>query len=265
MLLSCAFTEPVKPGPGRTSREAKQRQDELQRRGLVDAARRAGETADARPTDLRMQRKAVALADQALHSGVAEPAEVLGWVGGGLERLEAGCETRTEAADLLLRASAYERAAAAYARSARQCGDVDAALAAVRPLRQLGRCDEAVELMRDAWARCPGDKQVALLDRVHQCSTPLNFLENSAFVPMHVLDAYLNLLARRERERIAADRAYERQRRAQEADAAAQQARWGCESDCNQAGAQCRTSCGANTSCPPRCDALVSTCRAQCH
>lgn len=265
MLLSCALTEPVKPGPGRTSREATQRQQEQQRQGLLDAARRAGETADARHADLRMQRKAVALSQQALLRGGAKPAEVLAWADGALERLDAGCDTRAEAAELLQRASANERAAAAYARSARECGDVEAAFAAVAPLRQLGRCDEAVELLRDAWTRCPSDRQVALLDRVNQCSTPLNFFDNAAFVPLHVLDAYLDLVERRERDRVAADRAYERQRRAEDADMAAQRARWNCESDCGRAGAQCRTSCGTDANCLSRCDALASACGAHCY
>lgn len=211
-----------------------------------------------------MQRKAVALSKLALVERVAEPEEVLAWTEGALDRLQSDCATRTEAAELYIRAKEYEPAGDAYARAARECGDVDAALAATMPLRQVGRCNEAIELLRDVWGRCPSDQQVALLDRVSLCSTPLNFFDNASFVPPHVVDAYLDLLDRRERDRVAQERAYERQRRAEEAEAAAQQARWDCESECNQAGSQCRGGCNGNAACFSRCDAFASGCRAHC-
>lgn len=263
-LVSCALTEPIEPGPGRVGGGAKERHATQRDQGLRDAARRAGAVADQRPSDTRMQRKAVALSKHALVERVAESEEVLAWTEGALDRLQSDCATRAEAAELYIRAKEYGPAGNAYARSARECGDVDAALAATMPLRQAGRCDEAIDLLRDAWARCPSDQQVALLDRVSSCSTPLNFFDNVSFAPPHVVDAYLALLDRRERDRIAQERAYERQRRAEQAEAAAQEARWDCESECNQAGSQCRGGCGGNAACFSRCDAFASGCRAHC-
>ncbi|MEM6993512.1 MAG: hypothetical protein AAF721_23560 [Myxococcota bacterium] len=263
-LGACALTEPVEPGPGTVHRDARKRHAQDAEHGVIDAARRAGKVADARPDDLRMQRKAVALGHLALRHH-PEPDLVLAWAGGAVDRLLADCTTRREASEFLLRGGDDAGAADGFARAARQCGDRDAALSAVTPLKRLKRCDEAVTLLREAWPGSPSESQIPLLDGINRCSTDLNFADNVAFVPTAVLEGYFILLERREQQRREDERRWAQEEAAQQARDAAVRRQWACESDCASAGSQCRSGCGGDTACSSRCDAFASACNAGCH
>jgi hypothetical protein len=281
-LAGCISAKSIPPGPGSVSSESRQRMERERAQADLERAQVAVETAGAKPDDVRMQRKAAELVARALEQGLPSsggaattPQKLLKTAAPVLARLETGpqaCVTLPEAGRVYVAAGANSEGAARYARAARECHDVRAALKGAAALRSARRCEEAIALVQSAWPDAREDDRVPLLDEVAACSSPVSLRRNLAFAPPDVVDGYFDLLTQRDRDRRDEEqrrREDEYARRQQEArDQArrdAENARWQCASDCSNARSQCSSGCRGNSSCLSQCNALESACRSGCH
>lgn len=249
-------------GEGAPSKEATARLDAATKAARIAAANDAIAAARAHPDDVRLARRAAAMA-----RGIEDRDKLVG-VDAVLALLEAHpCPGLADIAATHVAFGDNGKGGDAYLRAARACASVEAAIAAVPALRAVDRCDEAVAALREAWPRVDVHKRGAwleVLDAVAACSDAVTLRRNLSFVPASVFEDYLAVLAARaERDREAQRRA-EADARAQEAEARARAATSRCESECSASSSSCRSSCGADASCTSSCDSLYHACNAGC-
>lgn len=244
----CAEVQNVPEGTGEVTEASEERLDKERDDARRDATMRAIEAARNHPEDLRMQRKAAALAISTLSSiqdeedpetSVDELLEKLDPILTHLsEESEYVCKTRSEAAFVYEAADRHERAGDLYARSVESCDNLDAALEAAQAYREAEKCDKAIGVVEQAWPQAGKDHQVPLLDAVNRCSSAVNLEQNLPFVSDKVLSEYKKLLE-------------ERRERSQ------------CISQCRAALSDCRYAC-ATYACQDHCEARYHTCMSQC-
>jgi len=262
-LMTLYPTGSVGPGSGGIAPEARARLAAGERAALVATAQGALAAADTHPDDLRLQRRAAALVRELGDRGF-EPAAVAHL----LDRLAATpCPGLADVAATRDALGDHGGAGDIYLRASRDCGSVDAAVAAVGPLRQADRCGDALAGLRAAWPsvdlRTPG-ATVPVLDAVAACSDEVNLRRNLAFVPPEIVDDYFALLASRQRAADKAEAEAEEQRREQAAADAAREASWHCESECSAAESSCESSCSGASSCSQECSSVYHVCRSGC-
>lgn len=265
--LSLAYTpEPVGGGSGELGKEATARLAARQHAALATATHDAVAAAAAHATDVRLQRRAAAMVR--VLAGDAEAHDRLAGVDAAplLAHLVelAPCPGLADAAATWIALGDDGRGGAAYAEAARRCDSVEAAIAAVHPLRSAHRCDDALDVLRAAWPHAKGDQGIAVLDGVNACSDAITLRRNLAFVPPDVVEDYFALLEARHREALEAERRAEVERREQEAASRAFEASSRCESECSAAVSSCESSCVGSSSCLQRCSAVGHACRAGC-
>jgi hypothetical protein len=159
------------------------------------------------------------------------------------------------------------RAGDAYLRASSECGSVEAAIAAVGPLRSADRCDDAVAGLRAMWPRVSAGRRGALidfLDAVARCSDAVTLRRNLAFAPADVVEDYVALLAARRDEERERDRQRAIEARAQAEADRAHEASWRCESECSAAVSSCNASCASSSSCSETCSSVGHVCRSGC-
>jgi hypothetical protein len=81
-----------------------------------------------------------------------------------------------------------------YLLSARECHRIDDVVAAAVPLRNAGRCADALPALREAWAQIDHDVPGAgypVLDAIATCSDALTIREHLSFLPADTIDSYL--------------------------------------------------------------------------
>jgi hypothetical protein len=249
-------------GAGSISEQARARLEAAERSDRRVAVTDAIAAAKARPDDVRLLRRAAAMArDLGEPGGVAGLEDVLALLARhpcpGLADIAA---TRAALGDA-------NAAGDMYLRAARECESIDAAIAAVGPLRTVDRCDDAVAALREAWPRVDASRRGAwlgVLDAVAACSDTITLRRNLSFVPERVYEDYLAVLASRTVQQREAQRRAEIEavERAAEDRARASTAR--CESECSAAMSSCRASCLHDASCYPRCDSVGHVCRSGC-
>lgn len=260
-----AYTVP--PGLGDLSEASKNRLNSAEHDANLAMFQRACTIADRRPDDERMQLKAASLAASlARESPDAERAKVLAPLKPTLLRLEDAakpCVGHSAAAEVHVTMGEYREAAALFSSAARACKDVDAAIEGAHAFRNVGACDAAVALIADTWSFAPSKRWMPMFDAVNACSDAMSLRENLSFAPPEVLADYFALLDARARE--------EEQRRREEAlaelaarrESERRDARFSCESYCNQSETQCRSGCTSAANCS-MCGALRSHCLAGC-
>ena len=260
----------VPAGDGSIGEDARARLESRKHAALAAATRDAIVAAEAAPADLRLQRRAAAMVREVARDeqardqlGDLAPAKRL------LAHLVAAapCPGLADAAATHLALGDDEAGANAYVEAAGRCQSVEAALAAVGPLRRTERCDLAIETLRAAWPRAQGARSelaIEVLDGVRACSTAITLRRNLSFVPADVVDDYFALLEAR-RIRAAEDaRRAEATRLAEQARERANAAASRCASECSAAVSSCTASCGADTSCTQRCYSVGHVCRSGC-
>lgn len=263
-LVAMLPTGEVAAGSGSISSDAQARLDASARAALVEAARGSVAAADHYPNELRLQRRAAAMIRAVATERAVEPAAIERV----LARLAATpCPGLADVA--ATRESLGDASAAGdlYLRAARECDSVDAAIAAVAPLRQVDRCDDAIAALREAWPHVDRRKRgatVPLLDAVASCSDSLNLRSNLAFVPAEVVADYLALLDARQRAEDEAAARADEERREREAEDRARDAASRCESECSAGGSTCTSSCQGEPQCVQRCSSVYHVCRAGC-
>ncbi|HSN27268.1 MAG TPA: hypothetical protein VLT45_13325 [Kofleriaceae bacterium] len=274
-LIALAYPpEPVAPGPGEVSKEAAARLEARKRAALATATHDAIAAATARPTDVRLQRRAaqmirLAASNEASTTEGHAPRSLATEAPPLLAHLAevAPCPGLADAGETWLALKEPARAADAYVAAAHRCESADAAIAAVRPLRQLDRCDDALAVLRFAWPLIHGaraEQAIRLLDAVASCSDALTLRRNLAFVPDDVVEDYFALLDARRREEEAERRRAEQAQRDEEARERAFEASSHCDSECSSAVSSCTSSCVGDSSCIQRCDAVGHACRSGC-
>ena len=257
-------TEPAGGGEGEVSKEARARLEAAEQAARVAATNDAIAAARARPDDVRLLRRAAAMARELPRDAAAELA--------GLEDVLAElsrhpCPGLADIAATRAALGDANAAGDAYLRAARECASVEAAIAAVVPLRSVERCDEAVGVLRDAWPRIDASRRGAwleVLDAVAACSDAVTLRRNLSFVPPSVVEDYLAVLGARAAAQRDAERRAEAEAARQAADERARAAAWRCESECSAATSSCSTSCRGDASCLERCDSVGHVCRAGC-
>jgi hypothetical protein len=264
--ISLAYSPPpVAGGNGKLDAAATARLGARAHAALATATRDALGAAAAALGDVRLQRRAAAMMRSLGGDADArkladfDPAPMLAHL------VEvAPCPGLADAAATWIALGDDTRGGQAYARAARQCDSVEAAVAAVRPLRSANRCDEALDVLRAAWPHAKGEQGIAVLDGVTACSDAITLRRNLAFVPPDVVEDYFALLEARHREAVEAERRADAERREQEAASRAFEQSSHCESECSAAVSSCESSCVGNSSCLQRCSAVGHTCRAGC-
>jgi len=224
------------------------------------------DAAIARPTDVRLQRRAVAMVRELAggsNKGVAVMADRAGRVIDHLVETTP-CPGLSDAGATWLALADAKRSGESYVRAARQCDNVEAAVAAVQPLHSLGRCDDAIAALREAWPHAKGELGIAVLDGVATCSDAITLRRNLGFAPPDVVEDYFALLEARHREAVEQERRAEAQRRDEEAREQAAAASSRCESECSAAVSSCSSSCVGDAQCNQSCDAVGHACRSGC-
>jgi hypothetical protein len=251
-------------GEGSTSKEATARLDAAAKTARITAANDAIAAARAHPDDVRLARRAAAMAREI----AATDRDQLVGIGDILALLaQHPCPGLADIAATHVTFGDNAKGGDAYLRAARECGSVEAAIAAVHPLRASERCDEAVAALREAWPRVDARKRGAwldVLDAVATCSDAVTLRRNLSFVPASVFEDYLSVLAARAERNREYQRRAEADARAQAAEDRARAAASRCESECSASSSSCRTSCGADASCSSYCDSVYHACRAGC-
>ncbi len=261
-LIALAYPpKPVAPGPGEVSKDSAARLEARKKAALATATHDAIAAAAAQPADVRLQRRAAQMIRLA-GPPMPDAAPLLAH----LAEL-APCPGLSDAGETWLALKEPARAADAYVTAAHRCESVDAAIAAVHPLRELDRCDDALSVLRFAWPLIHGaraEQAIRLLDGVASCSDALTLRRNLAFVPDDVVDDYFALRAARRREEEAERRRGEQAQRDEEARERAFEASSHCDSECSSAVSSCTSSCVGDSSCIQRCDAVGHACRSGC-
>jgi hypothetical protein len=251
-------------GSGSLAPEAQTRLQASQQQALVATVRDALAAADAHPDDFRLQRRAAALVRSTADAKPRPPLDVAPL----LARLaQQPCPGLADVAATRDALGDHAGAGDTYLRAARECRSVDAAIAAVAPLRQADRCNDAVVGLRAAWPLVDlhaRGQTVRVLDAVASCSDEMSLRANLSFVPSDVLSDYARLLDDRARAEEQEQARAEQQRLQQEAEDRARDATWHCESECSSAESSCESSCASEPSCSQRCSALLHSCRAGC-
>jgi hypothetical protein len=183
-------------GSGSNASAAQQRLEASPHAALVAAMRGALAAADGHPEDLRLQRRAAVLVRELAADQPVAPIERA-----AIERLLARLHDQPCPGlfdEALTRESLGDHGGAgdAYLAAARVCDSIDATVAAVVPLREAGRCGDAVAALRDTWPRLDHQTPGAtfpVLDGIAACSDRLNLRSNLAFLPPDVLEAYLSV------------------------------------------------------------------------
>jgi hypothetical protein len=260
----------VPDGEGSAGKAAQQRLSERAHAARATATHDALDAAAAAPQDLRLQRRAAAMVRELV--GDDEARKQFGDLATARQLLEhlvelAPCPGHADAAATWLALDEAGRAGDAYVRAARQCSSVEAAIAAVAPLREVDRCNVALDVLREAWPRAQSagsDNTIAVLDGVAACSNAVTLRRNLSFVPADVIDDYFALLEARRQQDLEYERRAEAARREQEAESRAFAARSRCESECSAAVSSCSSSCGGDAACNQRCSSVGHVCRSGC-
>jgi hypothetical protein len=271
LIMVSLPTGRVGDGEGTTSDEASKRLAAARQAALVETTRGALVAATRAPGDVRLQRRAAALVrelargrgddrdqlvDRALvdrvlgHLATALPCPGLADVGATREAL-----------------GEHGAAGDAYLRCARECDSIEAALAAVRPLRNAERCGDAIDALRAAWPKVDRQRrgaEIEVLDGVAACSDAVSLRRNLSFVPPDVIDDYAALLDARQEAARESQRRAEAYQRERDAEERARAATWRCESECSSAVSSCQSSCSGDASCSQRCTSIGHSCRAGC-
>jgi len=249
-------------GEGEISKPAVARLEAAEEADRVVAVTDAIAAARARPDDLRLLRRAAAMA-----RALGKAANVPGLDDVLVLLAQKPCPGLADIAATRHVLGDDTAAGDMYLRAARECASTDAAIAAVGPLRSVDRCDEAVAALREAWPRVDASRRGAwlgVLDAVAACSDTITLRRNLSFVPASVFEDYLAVLAgRADRQRESQRRAQaEQAERASEDRARASTSR--CESECSAAMSSCSSSCSGDASCNQRCDSVGHVCRSGC-
>jgi hypothetical protein len=262
---------PVADGEGKLGEDASARLEARKHAALAVATRDALDAAAAAPSDVRLQRRAAAMVrDVAADKHAREQlADLLPRAKRLLDHLVAiaPCPGLADAAATWLALDDPGLAGNAYVNAAQQCESVEAAIAAVRPLRRVERCGDAIDVLRAVWPRVQGARAelaIAVLDGITSCSTAITLRRNLSFVPPDVVDDYFALLEARRIEAAEAERRAEASRRQQEAESRAFAATSRCESECSAAVSSCTSSCGGDAACSQRCYSIGHVCRSGC-
>jgi hypothetical protein len=267
--LSLAYApQPVGGGSGAIGKEATVRLAERKHAALATATRDALDAAAATPADVRLQRRAAAMVrrvvgDRDARALISDLAPRAATLLGHLVEL-APCPGLADAGGTWVALDDAERGGDAYVQASRQCESVEAAIAAVQPLRSVKKCDVALATLREVWPHVHGELGIAVLDGVSECSDAITLRRNLSFAPRDVVEDYFALLAQRHEEAVAAERRAEQQRRDQEAAERASEASSHCESECSAAVSSCSSSCVGDASCLQSCDAVGHACRSGC-
>ncbi len=258
-------------GEGSVGDAARTRLEARKHAALATATRDALDAAARAPSDLRLQRRAAALVRRVAgdKDARAEIADLVPRTTRLLDGLVQAtpCPGLADAAATWLALEDNRRAGDAYVRAASQCDSVEAAVAAVRPLRATDRCDDAIAVLRAAWPHAQGAKNelaIDVLDGVTSCSSAITLRRNLSFAPPDVVDDYFALLEARRLEREESQRRYEAAQREQAARERAFAARSSCESECSSAVSSCYSSCSGVAACTQRCDSVGHVCRSGC-
>lgn len=270
--LSLAFPAGrVQDGEGQVGDDATKRMQARGHAALAVATRDALAAAAAAPDDVRLQRRAAAMV-RAVAADEEARAQLAALAPAAQRTLDhlvavAPCPGLADAAATYLALGDASKSGDAYVEAARRCDSVEAAIAAVRPLRSVDRCDDALEVLRAAWPHvqgATGELGIAVLDGVASCSSAITLRRNLAFVPPDVVEDYFALLEARRIQAAEAERRAEQYRQEQEAASRAFAASSRCESECSAAVSSCETSCSGNAACSQRCSALGHACRSGC-
>lgn len=223
------------------------------------------DAAIAHPADVRLQRRAVAMVRE-LAGSTKDVAVMADRTGRVIDHLveTTPCPGLSDAGATWLALADAKRSGESYVRAARQCDNVEAAVAAVQPLHSLGRCDDAIAALREAWPHAKGELGIAVLDGVATCSDAITLRRNLGFAPPDVVEDYFALLEARHREEVEQERRAEAQRRDDEAREQAAAASSRCESECSAAVSSCSSSCVGDAQCNQSCDSVGHACRSGC-
>jgi hypothetical protein len=266
-LLACGCARVVRAGEGQTNAAAIAKIRALADEGRHEAMVHALATADARPDDLRAQRKAAELVQDQLETlrDLQQLTALYTRAQPMLSRLEAGpeaCTTRVEAGRVRTAAEDRESAVLDFVTSARACRSVPAFIQAGYALRALGRCPEVLNLAPVVFAAADQNEWLSVFDTVASCSNAVTLRPNLGFAPEQAVTDYFALLQQREVQR---REAAERAEKEAQARAAVEENRSGCYGACDKTGQMCESTCGlSNPSCLRRCRAQTATCRAGC-
>jgi hypothetical protein len=258
-------------GAGTTSKSAEARLAARGHAALAAAAHDALVAAAASPTDVRLQRRAAAMVravagDADARAGFADLAPVAARTLDHLVEL-APCPGLADAAATWVALGDAARGGETYARAARQCDSVEAAIASVGPLRSVQKCDQALDVLRAAWPHVHGARAevgIALLDGVAECSDAITLRRNLSFVPPDIVEDYFALLEARRQQELEAEHRADAERREQEAASRAAEASSRCESECSAAVSSCTSSCVGDAACNERCSSVGHVCRSGC-
>ena len=251
-------------GAGTLAPEAQTRLAASQQQALITTVQGALAAADAHPDDFRLQRRAAALV-RSVSDGKQRPNVDVAPLFARLAQQP--CPGLADIAATREALGDHGGAGDTYLRAARECRSVDAAIAAVAPLRAADRCGDAVAGLRDVWPLVDlhaRGQTVRVLDAVTECSDLVTLRANLSFVPHDILEGYASLLEDRAREEREAQARAEQERQRQEAEDRARDAQWHCESECSSAESSCESSCAGDSGCSQSCSALYHTCRAGC-
>ncbi|MDB4956556.1 MAG: hypothetical protein JWO36_4125 [Myxococcales bacterium] len=268
-VLSLVFPPARVPaGDGELSEAAKDRLVARPRSALVEATREALDAAVKSPGDVRLARRAAVMVRDVAGGHDPALAELQPTTERVLDQLISTqpCPGLVDAAATWIALGDPQRGGSAYVRAAHDCGNVDAAIAAVSPLRGAQRCNEAIAALRAAWPLVDRNDAhaIALLDGVTACSDAISLRRNLSFAPADVVDDYFALLEARRQEQAEQERRSELERARRAAQSQAAFASSQCESECNAAIASCDSSCAGSPSCNQRCSSIGHVCRSGC-
>jgi hypothetical protein len=266
-LSLCACARTIRAGEGQTNAAAIVKIRALADEGRREAMQTALATADARPDDLRAQRKAAELVLDQLET-LRESQQVAALYAKAqpmLARLEDGpesCTTRVEAGRVRTAAEDREAAVLDFATSARLCQSLPAFIQAGYALRAMGRCQEVFTLAPLVFTATESKDWIAVFDVVASCSTALSLRGNLSFAPEQSVNDYFQLLQQREVQR---RESAERAEKESQARAAAEENHGNCTAACDKTAGLCESTCGlSNPMCLRRCRAAAMTCKAGC-
>lgn len=267
VFVTAACARVVPAGEGQTNALAA-----VKFRGLAEAGRRqameaALAAADARPDDLRAQRKAAELVLDQLETlrDSTELAALYSRAQPMLARLESGpeaCTTRVEAGRV--RGAAEDRDAAVldFVTATKTCQSLPAFIQAGYSLRAMGRCAELQTLAPQVFAATDQSHWLSVFDVVASCSNAVSLRGNLSFAPEQAVNDYFALMVTREQQR---REAAERAEKEAQGRIAVEENRSNCHAACDKTAQLCESTCGmANAACLRRCRGDKQMCRAGC-
>jgi len=259
----------VADGSGQLDPAATVRLTARQHAALAEATHGAIEAATRAPADLRLQRRAAAMVRAMAADSEDKTAIGTLAVAPLLEHLVGAqpCPGLVDAAATWHALGEQARAGEAYLRASSECGSIEAAIAAVAPLRTVDRCDDAIAGLRAAWPRVRAGRKgawIEVFDAVASCSDAVTLRRNLAFAPTEVVEDYVALRAARRQEELERDRERAAEQREEAERDRARQASWRCESECSAAVSSCSSSCTGEPSCSERCASVGHVCRSGC-